>query len=185
MGKGPFSSKMLLAIVLGLTMSPSALAARLLKATVVLDGKVVMHSAYTDNDWVQNEDAATAWRYLGKEPEWVENEVLVRPEAADPLQAKLRGSLVIRIQHTDCRIVEGKATELALIRTGRSSTKWFLPGEEVERLAQANGIPSVPSPPSLFERVGVLLAILAAVWATVACVSVWLVIRAQRVPCGT
>ncbi|RDJ93186.1 hypothetical protein B4Q13_23650 [Lacticaseibacillus rhamnosus] len=43
--------------------------------------------------------------------------------------------------------LEAKAAEITLIRADPSSDQWFLPAEEVERLAQANGIPDVPLTP--------------------------------------
>jgi hypothetical protein len=171
----------LLAASLWLSLGSSAFAARLVKATVQLDGQTVLHSTYQDDDYA---DAATVWRYLSKEPLWVENGAQVKADAAEPLQAKLRGSLVIRLQHVDRLIVESKASELTLIRSGPASDKWFLPVAEVERIAQANGIPNVPSP-DLFERGDAWLwPIVAATVVLVIGISVGLLIKARRRPSG-
>src|SRR5262249_30193633 len=102
--------------------------------------------------------------------------------AVEPTQAKLRGNLVIRLLHVDRLIVEAKAAELTLIREGPSSDKWFLSAEEVERLAQANGIPAEPAP-SLFERGGTWLGlVVAAAVAAVVSMCGWLFLRARRQP---
>jgi hypothetical protein len=117
-------------------MGTSTFAARLLSATVELNGQMVLRTAYEDDDfWGSPPGAATVWRYLGKERLWVEKEAQVCAGAAHPLRAKLRGTLIIRLQHVDRLIVEAKAAELTLIRADPSSDKWFLPAEEVERLA--------------------------------------------------
>jgi hypothetical protein len=171
----------LLAVGLWLSMPAPAFAARLVTATFQRDGQTVLRSTYQDNDfWGAPPGAATVWRYLGKEPMWVEKGVQVAADAAEPLQAKLKGSLVIRLQHVDRLIVEAKADDITLIRADPSSQKWFLPTEEVERLAQANGILDLASP-TLFERANIWL------WLSVAAVAVvsictWLLIRARRRP---
>src|SRR5262245_13760250 len=134
----------LLTTSLWLAMTNPASAARLLTATIKLNGQTVLQATYPDNDYWGAPPAATVWRYLGKEPMSVEK-AQIQADAADPLQATLRGDLVIRILHVDRLIVEAKATEVTLIRTSPASDKWILPAEEVERLAQANGIPDAPS----------------------------------------
>jgi hypothetical protein len=95
------------------------------------------------------------------------------------LQAKLRGFVIIRLQHGDRLIVEAKAAELTLIRAAPSSDNWSVPAEEVERLAQANGIPAVPSP-TFFERASKRLGLGIATVVLVVSVSVWPLIRRRR-----
>src|SRR5262249_29715057 len=133
-----------LAVCLWLAIGNSASAARLLTATIELNGQTVLQSTYPDNDYWGAPPAAAVWRYFGREPMSVEK-AQIPADAADPLQAKFRGDLVIRILHVDRLIVEATATDLTLIRRSPASDKWFLPAEEVERLAQANGIPDEPS----------------------------------------
>jgi hypothetical protein len=169
----------LLAVWLWLALGSSAFAARLLGATVQLNGQTVLQSKYQDDDFW---GAPTVWRYLGKEPLLVEKGAQVQADVADPLRAKLRGSLVIRIQHVDRLIVEAKAGELTLIRADPSSDKWFLPAEEVERLAQANSIPAVPSL-TLFERTSTWFGLSIAAVVLVVSISAWLS-RRRREPSG-
>jgi hypothetical protein len=129
---------------------------------------------------------ATVWRYLGKKPLWVEAGAKIQADADDPLQAKLRGALVIRLQHVDRVIVEAKAAELTLIRADSSGEQWFLATEEVERLAQANGIPDVPSP-APFQRASTwlwLCVAAAVVLVMVLSISAWLLLRTRRRPPG-
>jgi hypothetical protein len=174
----------LLVVGLWLSMHGSALAARLVTAIVQLDGQIVLRSTYQDDDfWGALPGAATVWRYLGKEPLWVKKGVQVTADAAEPLRANLKGSLVIRLQHVDRLIVESKAADLTLIRADPSSEKWFLPAQEVERLAQANGIPDVPSP-AFFARASPWVGVSVAAAVVVVSISGWLLIRARRQPRG-
>jgi hypothetical protein len=167
---------------LWLALGNSAFAARLLSATVQLNGQTVLHSKYQDDDfWGAPPGAATVWRYLGKEPLWVEKGAEVQADAADPLRAKLQGNVVIRLQHVDRLIAEAKAADLTLIRADPSSDKWFLPAEGVERLAQANGIPAVPSPTPI-ERASTWLGLSIAAGVLVMSISTWLLIRRRRQP---
>jgi hypothetical protein len=170
----------LLATGLWLFLPGSAFAARLVSAIVQLDGQTVLSSTYQDDDfWGAPPGGATVWRYLGKEPMWAEKTVRVTGEAAEPLRAKLKGILVIRLQHVDSPIVEAKASELTLIRADPSSDKWFLPAEEVERLAEANGIPGLPSP-SLFQPAITWLGLSLAAVVLVGSISVWLLFRRRQ-----
>ena len=169
-----------LGVWLWLALGSSAFAARLLSATVQLNGQTLLHSTYQDNDFWGAPDAATVWRYLGKEPLWVEKGAQVQADAADPSQASLRGDLIIRLQHVDRLIVSAKATELTLIRSDPSSDNWFLPAEEVERLAQTNGIPAVPTL-TLFERASSWFGV-SIVAVVLVVMSAWLLIRRRRQP---
>jgi hypothetical protein len=169
-----------LAAGLWLLLPGSAFAARLVTAIVQLDGQTVLSSTYQDDDfWGAPPGAATVWRYLGKEPMWAEKTARVTADAAEPLQAKLTGSFVIRLQHVDSLIVQAKASELTLIRADPSSDKWFLPTEEVERLAEANGIPGLP-PPSLFQRASTWLGLSIAAVVLVGTISASLLIRGRQ-----
>lgn len=180
----------LLAVWLWLAMDSSAFAARLLSATFQQNGQTVLMTKYQDDDmWGAPPGAATVWRYLGKKPLWVEEGATIQADAADPLQAKLRGALVIRLQHVDRVIVEAKAAELTLIRADPSGDQWFLAVEEVERLARANGIPDVPSP-TPFQRastwlgLGVAVAVVFMVVVVVVGIGAWVLLRARRRPVG-
>ena len=169
-----------LAAGLWLFLPGSAFAARLVSATIELDGQTVLSSTYEDDDfWGAPPGAATVWRYLGKEPMWAEKPVRVTADAAEPLQAKLKGALVIRLQHVHSLIVQAKASELTLIRAAPSSDKWFLPAEEVERLAKANGIPGLPSP-SLFPRASIWLGLCLAAVVLAGSIRAWLLIRRRQ-----
>jgi hypothetical protein len=165
-------------------MGSSALAARLLTATFQLNSQTVLHTKYQDNDmWGAPPGAATVWRYLGKKPLSAKQGAQVQADATDPLQAKLRGTLVIRLQHVNRVIVEAKAAELTLIRGDPSGDQWFLPVEEVERLAQANGIPDVPST-TLFQRASTWLVPSVAAAVVIVSIGAWLLLRARGRPLG-
>jgi hypothetical protein len=169
-----------LAAGLWLFLPGSAFAARLVTAVVQLDGQTVLSSKYQDNDfWGAPPGPAVVWRYLGKEPMWAEEPVLVTADAAQRLEAKLKGSLDIRLQHVNHLIVQAKASELTLIRANPSSDKWFLPTEEVERLALANGIPGLRSP-SHSQEANTWLGLSIATVVLVGSVSAWLLIRSRQ-----
>lgn len=137
----------LLAVLIVLGAGRPASAARALTATVEVDGRIVLQTFYTD-DGLQPPERV--WRLLGREPGHATT-AAIPADAADPSRAALRGDLVVRIRHVDRTIVEAKASELTLVRAEPSGDRWFLPGEEVERVAHANGIPR-PSPLALSER---------------------------------
>src|SRR5262249_41240641 len=136
----------LLAGVLWLLSDGSASAARHLKGTVELNDKVVLRTSFDDG----NEPVPVLWRQLGEDVLWEEEAAKIDPDAADASAAKLRGALVIRIYHVDRLLVEAKADELSLKRAGPAGDRWSIPMAEVERIAQANGIPNPPSP-TLFQ----------------------------------
>ena len=170
----------LLAAGLWLFLPGSAFGARLLTAIVQLDGQTVLSSKYQDDDfWGHPPGPAIVWRYLGKEPMWTEEPMRITADAAEPLQAKLKASLVIRVQHVDHLIVQAKASELTLIRTDISSDRWFLPPEDVERLAQANGIPGLRSPSHVQPTRTSLGPSIVAI-ALVGSISAWLLIRRRQ-----
>jgi hypothetical protein len=73
-----------------------------------------------------------------------------------------------------------KSAELRLIRADSSSDKWFLPAEEVERLAQANGISAVPSVMGFEHARTCLGPSIAAV--VVVTISAWLISKRRRQP---
>ena len=122
----------------------SAFAARLLTATVEVDGQLVLQTAYSDSG---TEKPATVWRYLAGEPGWAET-AKIQADEAEPQRARLKGNIVIRIQHVDRQIVQANASELELVRIGLPGDRWFLPETEVERLAAASGISPPPVLPS-------------------------------------
>ncbi len=151
----------LLAGLLCLVLVNSALAARFLTAIFQVDGQTVLESAYEDDDWFGPPPGAqVVWRYLAKEPLGVERKSLISVDRADPLKAKLRGHVVIRIQHVDRLIIERETSELRLIRTTPSSERWFVPTEEVERVAK--GLPPPNDPRLLLSVVLVLVTVIAA-----------------------
>jgi hypothetical protein len=115
----------------------SAFAARLLTAEVEVDGKLVLRTSYAD-DGTANRSAV--WRYLGREPGMAET-AKIQPDEANPDRARLTGNIAIRIHHGGGSVVLAKATELQLVRIGSPNDRWYLPADEVERIAAANGIP--------------------------------------------
>lgn len=131
-------------------------AARLLTATVELDGQIVLNTAYPDDS---NPYQERVWRYLADPPGWTESSK-IQASHDDPLRAELKGEIVIRIVHVSRTIVEARATELTLVRPDPLSDYWHLPDSEVERVATANGIGEA----SIFhlsegERVQAILAV--------------------------
>ena len=129
------------AFALQCIMCSSAFGMRFLKASVELNGQVVLRSAYEDGGRV---DGATVWRYWGTEPMFGEVSHPFEASSEDPLQATLDGSLYLKFEHGIRIIVDGRANKVTLIRTHINSNLWFLPRAEVERIAQLSGIPAAP-----------------------------------------
>ena len=69
------------------------------------------------------------------------------------------------------------------MRANASDERWFLPAEEVERLAQANGIPDVPVP-TLLEHPLTWLGLCGAGAVVLAGCGAWLLLRVWRRPPG-
>ena len=176
----PPSTAVFLTLALWPLVGSSALAARLLRATVELDGDVVLQSTYTSPD---TSAAATVWRYLSGESSRTEASPKVEADLDNPLRADLQGAIVISVRHVDRVIVEAKASQLTLIRAQPTSDNWFLPQEEVERLAQANGIPDPPFvDPSMFELLWWFwpLAVPCLIIAAVLVMTLWILFASNR-----
>ncbi len=129
------------AFALQCIMCSSAFGMRFLKASVELNGQVVLRSAYKDGGRV---DGATVWRYWGTEPMFGEVSHPFEASSEDPLRTTLVGSLHLKFEHVNRIIVEGRVNKLTLIRTHIDSNLWFLPRTEVERIAKLSGISAAP-----------------------------------------
>lgn len=183
MSTWPRAAVGLLAAWCWLATGAPAFAARLLNATIELNGQRVQRTYYQDNDmWSAPPGPPVVWRYLGEKPLWAEKGASIKADPADALKARLEGALVIRFQHGDRPIVEAKASELSLMRSDPASDLWFLPKAEVERLALANGIPSVPAPSWLESpSVGLAAAAMAAALVAFFVARQWLLERRRIV----
>jgi hypothetical protein len=152
MDKHQIISAACVAFALQCIMCRSAFGMRFLRASVALNGQVVLRSAYEDGSRV---DGATVWRYWGTEPMSGEVSHPLEASNADPLRVTLVGSLYLKFEHVNRIIVDGRANKLTLIRTHIDSNLWFLPRAEVERIAQLSGIPAAP--PDYSELLGCCL----------------------------
>jgi len=156
-----------------------AFAARLLQVRVECDGQLVLHTYYDD---AGRADAATVWRYLGRQPIMVEEETSsVEPDAEAPLRATLDGDILVKLSHADRVLAEAELSRLTLIRPDAQSTMWFLPEQEVERTAPIAGLGPPAALPGVHNfGVGLLgVALLLSVFIAVAVVAVSLVRRAR------
>ncbi len=116
----------LAASLLGLALlAQSAVAARLIRMSVQLDGKPILTSM-TDDDAIPG--PYTVWRYLKSRPFKAVKDVSLQPEADNPLKAVLRGK--VRVVVEDCPAVE--TSELTLTRKSEQGNTWFLDPEWVE-----------------------------------------------------
>ncbi|MBC8876144.1 MAG: hypothetical protein H8E44_42505 [Planctomycetes bacterium] len=133
--------------VIGMVRCESASAARLLQVHVERDGQLVLHTYYDDGG---KADAATVWRYLGRQPIMLEEETMsVEPDTQNPLRATVDGDILIRFSHVDRVLAQTKLTRLNLIRSDAQSSMWFLSEQEVERTATIAGL----GPPSAVPEV--------------------------------
>lgn len=123
----------LICFLSGILTGEPALAARLLRATVELNGQMVFSSGYGDDDLNGVAPASTVWAYLGHEPLWC--------EAGNNVATTLQGVVAIQIMHGSI-IAQATVTNLNLAQT---HGKWFLPADEVERTARAAGLTVNPT----------------------------------------
>lgn len=166
--------------VIGSFCCESASAARLLQVHVECDGQLVLHTYYDDGG---RADAATVWRYLGRQPIMVEEEAAtVEPDAEAPLQATLEGEILIRFSHVDRVLAEAELSRLTLIRLNDQSSMWFLSEQEVERTAIVAGLGPPSAVPEIdFFAVSAIVgfALLAVLFLVIVIVVVSLVRRAR------
>lgn len=165
---------------IGMVHCESAAAARLLQVHIECDGQLVLHTYYDDGG---RANAATVWRYLGRQPIMVEEEtVTVEPDAENPLQATLEGDILIRFSHVDRVLAQAELSRLTLTRLDDQSSTWFLSEQEVERTATIAGL----GPPSAVPKIDFFvvpaligLALLVVVLIVVAIVVAYLVRRGR------
>jgi len=166
--------------VIGIFRCESAAAARLLQVHVECDGQLVLHTYYDDGG---RADAATVWRYLGRQPIMVEEETAtVDPDAESPLQATLEGDILIKFSHVDRVLAQAELSRLALIRLDDQSSMWFLSEQEVERTATIAGLGPPSTIPEIdFFAISILVgfALLAVLFLVIVIVVVSLVRRAR------
>lgn len=173
-----FSAAILASI--GLACCDTASAARLLQVHVECDGQLVLRTNYDDGG---RADAATVWRYLGRQPIMVEEEtVTVEPDGEAPLQATLEGDILIKFSHVDRVLAQAELSGLTLIRPDDQSVMWFLSEQEVERTATIAGLGPPSAVPEIdFFAVSAIVgfALLAVLFLVIVILVVTLVRRAR------
>ncbi len=128
----------LLALATAILLVRPAWGARLLQVYVERDGTVVSCSYYEDDG---RADEATVWRYLQRQPIMVDDGVTnIETDADNPLEAQLKGDLLLRIQHVERIIAQARLSTLTLCREHQQTQAWFLPVAEVERTAAVAGL---------------------------------------------
>jgi len=133
--------------LIGIFRCDSAAAARLLQVHLERDGQLVLHTYYDDGG---RADAATVWRYLGRQPIMIEEEtVTVEPDAENALQATLEGDILVKFSHVDRVLAQAELKRVTLIRSDDQSVMWFLSDQEVERTATIAGL----GPPSAVPEI--------------------------------
>jgi len=136
-----------------------AQAARFITISVELDGKPLLWGHKTD-DGIPGIETVFVWRYLTNAPLSPETGASIRPEPDRPLEALLRGNLVVKLEHGTARTVQ--ASELKLTRRSAESDEWYLdpawvesndppgdPVEEAREIAQARFIDALRIPSTL------------------------------------
>jgi hypothetical protein len=148
--------------VLGLCLTAMpAQAARFITLSVELDGKPLLGGHKTD-DGIPGLKTVFVWRYLKSAPLYPEAEASIRPEPDRPLEALLRGNLVVKLEHARQTARTVQASELKLTRQSAESNQWYLdpawvesndppgdPVEEAREIAQARFIDALRMPSTL------------------------------------
>ena len=110
---------------------------RLLAMEVYQDDQLVLRTKF---DVPDSEGPSGFWRRAGEAP-FAADEQVARVKANDdnPLQARLTGSVKIRILHVDRVLTSASVTDCELMRNSPDSLGWYLPEKEVQRAKQAAG----------------------------------------------
>jgi hypothetical protein len=126
----------LTAVLVVLAAPPEAAAARPLSFAIRVDGKDYLAGVGGDNG---EAPPAVVWRRLAITELKPAPGVDVKPDAADPLRATIRGDVEIDVSDG------GKATvkELRLVRENPTAA-WTVDREDVERIAKDIGLGEVP-----------------------------------------
>lgn len=127
-------------VALSAVAAPPVLAARLLTATVAVNGETVLESAYDDDG---HSAAAEVWTYLAQQPLFVERAPVRVNKSSDELRINYKGAITIRIQQSDRTIVEAKSDRVTIVRASDTSDQWHVPVEELDRIAGENGLPRI------------------------------------------
>jgi hypothetical protein len=128
-----------LALALLLLDVAPASAARLLKYSVLVDGKVVYVGQYTDDGLAGK---ARVWSYL--------EQVKFRPQPDAPVKADealrhlIRGKVTLKAEHASQVIAEAALSEIMLLKDDPQSPDWKLAPEEIERTARLAGVGPLP-----------------------------------------
>jgi hypothetical protein len=164
-----------LSLPLSLLSNQPVSAARLLKFSVELDGRVVLSANHQDNGLA---DAATVWSYLCNKELIAEAGAKLSINDDDPHRCQLRGAVVIRVMHAGTIIAEGKVNELRLVRLDTKRNKWTLLPAEVERVGQAAGLPSVQTVDSP-RSIDPMLIVFVGLTGVVLLICIWTFARGQ------
>jgi len=155
-------------VALSAVAAPPVLAARLLTATVAVNGETVLESAYDDDG---HPAAAEVWTYLAQQPLFVERAPVRVNKSSDELRINYKGAITIRIQQSDRTIVEAKSDRVTIVRASDTSDQWHVPVEELDRIAAENGLQQIKVMRE--ERQGRLKLAAGAIMAIVVAGGVW------------
>lgn len=116
---------MILALGVVLASGGQCFAARLVRMSVSIDGKVVMNASWGDSG---NAGPDIVWDYLTNAKFQPTNGFSVEPDRENPLRATLTGNVVLNVSYG------GRAdlSELKLVRTAENGP-WQIPQEEIDR----------------------------------------------------
>jgi hypothetical protein len=115
-------------------------AARLLKFTILVDGKVAYSGLHEDDG---RAGKAQVWSY------W-ESVKLLRESDAPPtapdetLRSRLRGQVMLRVEHGQQVLAEASLADLLLLRDDPQSVNWKVAPEEIDRTAKLAGVRPLP-----------------------------------------
>jgi LPXTG-motif cell wall-anchored protein len=127
-------------VVLSTASASPAAAARLLTATIAVNGETMLESAYVDDG---HADAAEVWSYVAQNPLWVEVAPAKTDRSLDESRIDYKGAITIRVNQADYTIVEAKTDHAAIVRDSESGDRWYVPVEELDRIAAENGLPQI------------------------------------------
>jgi len=144
-----------------------AQAARLLTISVERGGKSILQGEEVD-DGIPGLNTVVVWRYPITAPLSPTGEASIRREPDGPLEALLRGNLVVKLKHGQSTSRAVKVSELRLTRQSAESDNWYLDrtwvesndppgdrGEEAREIARARTLETLRIPSILAAIVAV------------------------------
>ena len=131
----PRTAAVLLFLAFMASAPKQSLGARYLEIEVLHKGRPVLHQ---ESGVPDHHSPSVVWRCLSGLP-LMEYDSL-ESDPGDPLTRTLRDDVIVKIQHTQRPLVVVRTDTLTVQRRNEADHEWLISSEEVERLAELQGL---------------------------------------------